>query len=508
MKRELPGEYPFTNGIHPSMYDVENGGRLWTIRQFSGYGTPRQTNGRFKKLEAMGQRGRSVAFDMPTLLGFDSDNPIAEADVGMGGVAVDTVKDFEILFSGLNLNPPFSTSMTINGPATVLLSMYFELAKKRCYDLSTLRGTTQNDPLKEFIAQKEWIVPPKPSMKLLVDTFEYVIKYYPAPKWNVCNISDYHIREAGASPIQASAFLLADAIATVEVCLERGLAIDDIARHLSFFLDFYFDFEDDIVVEISRHRATRRMWAKIMRERFKAKNFESWKFRYHTQTAGRSLTQEQSLNNIARVAFQALGAVLSGTQSLHTNSFDEQQSLPSEKAVKVALRTQQIIAFETGITKYPDILAGSYEIERKTDQVENEVQKILNEIDSMGGMVSAVERGWPQAKIEDYEFEYRKKAESGKIKIVGQNIFADEKPGESNFSVPEKSQETQIKFLKKVKAERSKNGVTKALDDLRKTTEKGANVMPEVAEAVKAIATEEEICNVFREFYGIYYEEV
>ena len=504
-KTEKPGEYPFTGGIHPKMYDVKNGGRLWTMRQFAGFGTARQTNRRFKKLLAHGQTGLSTAFDMPTLLGFDSDNPIAEADVGMGGVAVDTIKDVQNLYSGIDLRPPLSTSMTINGPAIVLLAMYFEVCRKRGYNLAEIRGTIQNDPLKEFIAQKEWIVPPKPSIKLLVDTIEYCVKY--APKWNPISISGYHIREAGASPTQEIAFTLADEISYIEACLERGMAIDDFAPKLSFFYDFYFDFEDDFWKEVAKLRAARRLRARIMRERFKARNPDSWKLRTHVQTAGRTLTEEEPLNNIIRTALQAFGSVLGGCQSLHTNSYDEQISLPSEEAAKVALRTQQIIAYETGITKYPDFLAGSYELENLTDKLEAESWKLIQNIDTMGGMVSAVERGWPQAQIEEYEFSYRKKVESVEIKIVGQNFLFDEPAPDPKFSVSERAQDDQIKFLKKVKKNRSRRNVEKSLNHLKRTLEEDKNVMPEVCEAVKALATLEEICNIFKDFYGIYSEE-
>ena len=504
-KTEKPGEYPFTGGIHPKMYDVKNGGRLLAIGPFDGFGHTRQTNRRFKNLLAHGQTGLSTAFDMPTLLGFDSDNPIAEADVGMGGVAVDTIKDVQNLYSGIDLRPPLSTSMTINGPAIVLLAMYFEVCRKRGYNLAEIRGTIQNDPLKEFIAQKEWIVPPKPSIKLLVDTIEYCVKY--APKWNPISISGYHIREAGASPTQEIAFTLADEISYIEACLERGMAIDDFAPKLSFFYDFYFDFEDDFWKEVAKLRTARRLRARIMRERFKARNPDSWKLRTHVQTAGRTLTEEEPLNNIIRTALQAFGAVLGGCQSLHTNSYDEQISLPSEEAAKVALRTQQIIAYETGITKYPDFLAGSYELENLTDKLEAESWKLIQNIDTMGGMVSAVERGWPQAQIEEYEFSYRKKVESGEIKIVGQNFLFDEPAPDPKFSVSERAQDDQIKFLKKVKKNRSRRNVEKSLNHLKRTLEEDKNVMPEVCEAIKALTTLEEICNIFKDFYGIYSEE-
>ncbi len=505
-KNEKPGEYPFTGGIHSKMYDAKNGGRLWTMRQFAGFGTARQTNRRFKKLLAHGQTGLSTAFDMPTLLGFDSDNPIAEADVCMGGVAVDTIKDVQNLYSGIDLQPPLSTSMTINGPAIVLLAMYFEVCRKRGYNLAEIRGTIQNDPLKEFIAQKEWIVPPRPSIKLLVDTIEYCVKY--APKWNPISISGYHIREAGASPVLEIALTQADEIAYAGACLERGLAIDDFAPKFSFFYDFYFDCEDDFWKEVAKLRAARRIRARIMKERFKARNPDSWKLRMHVQTAGRTLTEEEPLNNIIRTALEAFGAVLGGCQSLHTNSYDEQISLPSEEAAKVALRTQQIIAYETGVTKYSDPLAGSYLVERLTDELEAESLKIIQTIDSMGGMVSAVERGWPQAQIDEYEFNYRKKVESGEIKMVGQNFLFDEPAPDPKFSVSERAQDVQIKFLKKVKKNRSQRNVEKSLDCLKKVLEENGNVMPEVCEAVKTLATLEEICNVFKNFYGIYSEEV
>lgn len=504
-KMEKTGEYPYTLGIHSNMFDTRNGGRLWTMRQFAGCGTPLQTNKRFKYLEKKGATGRSVAFDMPTLLGFDSDNPLSDADIGMGGVAVDTIKDMAKIFSGIDLGPPSSTSMTINGPAIVLLAMYFELCRKRGYSLAEIRGTIQNDPLKEFIAQKEWIVPPAPSIKLLVDTIEYSLKH--APKWNPISISGYHIREAGASPAQEIAFTLADEIAYAEACLLRGLAVDDFAPRFSFFFDFYFDFDDDFVKEIAKLCVARKLRARIMRERFGAQNPNSWKLRTHIQTAGRTLTEEEPLNNIVRTALQAFGAALGGCQSLHTNSYDEQLSLPSEGAVKVALRTQQIIAYETGIAKYPDLLAGSRVFENLIEELETESRKIIETIDGMGGMMAAVERGWPQAQIEEYELGYRKKVEAGEIKIVGQNFLFDEPAPDPTFSVSEKTQDAQIKFLKEIKKKRSQNKVRRTLANLQRAVEENRNVMPEVCEAVKALTTIEEICSVFKNFYGIYSEE-
>lgn len=492
------GEYPFTRGIHETMY---SGGRFWTMRLFTGFDTAERTNERFHMLLREGETGLSTAFDMPTLLGWDSDNPRARLDVGLGGVAVDTLLDVEQIFKGIDLSQA-STSMTINGPAIVLLSMYFELAKKQGVNLSQLRGTIQNDPLKEFFAQKEWIVPPRASVKLLVDTIEYCANH--AQSWYPISISGYHIREAGASDVQELAFTLADGIAYVEACIERGMSVDIFAPRFSFF----FDFANDWLREIAKIRAARRIWARVMRERFGAKNPRSWMMRTHIQTAGMTLTKEQPENNIARVALQALGAVLAGTQSLHTNSYDEQISLPSEKAAKIALRTQQIIAHETGVTNFIDPLGGSYVIESLTNEMEEAALEYIRIIEDMGGMVSAVVARYPHSEIEKSAHKFEKDYDGGKVVVVGKNKFAENEESKPEFRPDPEALEIQLAALELVKSKRDQNKVQGALSRLAKAARNGENCMEYVMRAVSLYATEQEICDVFRSVYGIYHEPV
>lgn len=492
-----PGEYPFTRGIHKTMYTE----RLWTMRMFTGFDTAEATNERFKILLQAGQTGLSTAFDMPTLRGYDSDDPIAEGNIGLGGVAVDTLDDLEHLFKDIDL-AKVSTSMTISGPAIVLLAMYFELAKKHGVNLASLRGTIQADPLKEFIAQKEYIVPPRASLKLLVDMIEYCAQY--VPQWYPVSISGYHIREAGSTDVQEVAFTLADGIAFVEACLERGMNVDSFAPRLSFF----FDFCNDWLREIAKLRAARRMWARIMRERFNPQNTRSLMLRMHVQTAGMTLTREQPENNIARVAMQALGAVLAGCQSLHTNSYDEEISLPSEKAAKIALRTQQIIAYETGITNFVDPLGGSYALEALTSEIEEEAFEYIKQIDAMGGMVAAVEQWFPQSEKEKASVEFQKKYDKGKIIVVGQNKFEEGEVPSPEFTPDKDVEEKQLVNLARVKNSRHSQKVKDALERLREAAERDENCMSYVMIAVAEYATEQEICDVFRDVYGIYHEPV
>lgn len=493
----IPGEYPFLRGIHPRMY-LE---KLWTMRLFAGFGTAEETNKRFKMLLAGGQTGLSTAFDMPTLLGLDSSNPRARGAVGTGGVAIDTIADMERLFGGINQSK-VSTSMTINGPASVVLAMYFELARKRGAPLRSLRGTTQSDILKEFHAQKEYIVPPDASMKLLVDQIEYCARY--APKWNPISVSGYHIREAGSSAAQELFLTIGDGYATAKACALRGMNVDTFLPVFSFF----FDFHNDWILEIAKIRAARVLWARIAKEKLGARNRRSWWMRVHVQTAGMTLTREQPLNNIARVAIQALGAVLAGCQSLHTNSYDEQLQLPSKEAVKIALRTQQIIAHETGITNVVDALGGSYALEALTRQLEEEAWEYLRQIDEMGGMLEAVKRGWPKREIRQSALLLQKRFEDKKDLVVGQNVFNDESAPPATFRVSPDLQEKQIAFLEETKKRRDAEAVSRALAKVEQYARKGKNCMPAICAAVRAYATIEEVCDVLRSVYGIYHEDI
>jgi methylmalonyl-CoA mutase N-terminal domain/subunit len=492
----FPGEYPFTRGIHPTMYR----GRLWTMRQFAGFGSAEDSNRRFHYLLAQGQTGLSVAFDMPTLMGYDSDHPRARGEVGREGVAVDTLLDMEILLRDLPLDR-VTTSMTINAPANVLLAMYIVAAERAGFRWDQLGGTTQTDMLKEFIAQKEWIVPPRPSMRLIQDMLVFGTRHL--PRWNVLSISGYHIREAGATAVQELAFTLADGIAYVQAGIEAGLDVDDFAPRLSFFFDCHNDFFE----EIAKFRAARRMWARIMRERFRARHPRSWWLRFHTQTAGVSLTAQQPLNNIVRVALQALAAVLGGTQSLHTNSMDETYALPTEEAVTVALRTQQIIAYESGVTHTVDPLGGSYYVEALTNRMEAEADAYIRKIDELGGMVRAVELGFPQREIAEASYRYQQQLERKERIIVGVNEFVvpEERPIPILRIDPE-VERRQIERLARVRAERDQRWARAALDALARAAEGKGNTMEAVVECVRALCTLGEICDVFRAVYGEYRE--
>ncbi len=493
----LPGEYPYTRGVQPTMYR----GRLWTMRMFAGFGSPEQTNRRFKYLLEHGQTGLSTAFDFPTLMGYDSDSPRALGEVGMCGVAVDTLRDMEVLFDGIDLEQ-VTTSMTINGPAIVLLAFYVALADERGASRSRIGGTVQNDCLKEFIAQHAWLVPPRPAMRLVTDMVEFCARE--VPRWNSVSISGYHIREAGSTAAQELAFTLADGLEYVKWGVTRGLDVDDFAPRLSFFFDVHNDFFE----EIAKFRAARRMWARFMKERFGAKKPDSMKLRTHAQTAGVSLTAQQPMNNVARVALQALAAVLGGTQSLHTNSLDETYALPTEDAVTIALRTQQIIAHESGVANVIDPLGGSYHVEWLTNRLEAEALHIIERIDRMGGMVEAVEKGYPQREISSSAYELERRLNRGERVVVGVNRFRRESEGERipTLRVDEAVQRTQIENLARVKAGRSAEEVRRALDDVRATARGDGNLMPPIIQAARAYCTEQEICDVLREVFGSHEE--
>ncbi|MBT8467768.1 MAG: methylmalonyl-CoA mutase family protein [Deltaproteobacteria bacterium] len=493
-ERELgfPGQFPYTRGVQPTMYR----GRLWTMRMFAGFGTPKQTNERFRYLLNQGQTGLSTAFDFPTLMGYDSDSPLSLGEVGMVGVAVDTLRDMEILFDDIPLDQ-VTTSMTINGPAAVLLGFYVALADKRGIPRDRIGGTVQNDCLKEFIAQHAWVVPPRPAMRIVTDSIEFCAKE--VPRWNSVSISGYHIREAGSTAAQELAFTIADGLEYVKWAVERGLNVDDFAPRLSFFFDVHNDFFE----EIGKFRAARRMWARLMKERFNPKNPRSLMLRTHAQTAGVSLTAQQPYNNVTRVALQALAAVLGGTQSLHTNSLDETYALPTEEAVTVALRTQQIIAEESGVTNTIDPLAGSYFVEWMTNRLEEEAMDYIRKIDELGGMVEAVEQGYPQREIGASSYRLQQQIERGEKTVVGVNRYEqDEQPDIPTLRVDESIQKEQVEALAKVKAERDATAVSKALAAIAADCRMDRNVMPGIIEAAKAYCTEQEVCDVFREVFG------
>jgi len=491
-----PGEYPFARGIHPTMYR----GRLWTMRQFAGFGAAEDTNRRFHYLLEQGQTGLSVAFDMPTLMGYDSDSPRALGEVGREGVAVDSLADMELLLAGIPLDR-VTTSMTINAPANVLLALYVAVAERQGVSRRELGGTTQTDMLKEFIAQKEWIVPPRPSMRLIQDMLAFGVREL--PRWNVISISGYHIREAGSTAVQELAFTLADGIAYVEAGLAGGLDVDAFAPRLSFFFDVHNDFFE----EIAKFRAARRMWASIMRERFGAKNPRSWWLRTHAQTAGVTLTAQQPHNNIARVTLQALAGVLGGTQSLHTNSMDETYALPTEEAVTVALRTQQIIAYESGVAEVADPLGGSYFLEALTNQVENAAWAYIKTIDELGGMVAAVEAGYPQREIAEASFRFQQQLERGERIVVGVNNFVtEEEPTIPILKIDPEVERRQIERTRRVRAERDGSAVALRLAALRRAAEGSENTMDHILECVRAYATLGEICAVLKRVYGEYRE--
>jgi methylmalonyl-CoA mutase N-terminal domain/subunit len=488
----LPGRFPFTRGIQASMYR----GRLWTMRMFAGFGTPEQTNERFRFLVDQGQTGLSTAFDFPTLMGYDSDSARALGEVGRCGVAVDTLRDMEVLFDGIPLDE-VTTSMTINGPAVVLLAFYVALADKRNVERSKLGGTVQNDCLKEFIAQHAWLVPPKPAMRIVTDMVEFCT--HELPRFNSISISGYHIREAGATAAQELAFTLSDGLAYVQAGIDRGLHPDEFAPRLSFFFDVHNDFFE----EIAKFRAARRMWAHFMRDRFGAKAAASMKLRTHAQTAGVSLTAQQPYNNVARVALQALAAVLGGTQSLHTNSLDETYALPTEEAVTIALRTQQIIAHETGVANVIDPLGGSYHVERLTDELERQAREMIELIDGMGGMLEAIEQGYPQREIARSSYEFERELNRGERTMVGLNRYQTaDSAGIPTLTIDADVERRQRQRLAEVKAERDPARVERALNAIRVAASEPSNLMPPIIEAAKAYATEQEICDVLRSVFG------
>jgi methylmalonyl-CoA mutase N-terminal domain/subunit len=489
----FPGQYPFTRGIQSSMYL----GRLWTMRMFSGLGGPEETNQRFKYLLKQGETGLSVAFHFPTLMGYDSDSPVARGEVGKCGVAIDTLKDMEILFDGIPLDR-ITTSMTINPPAAILLAMYIVVAEKHGVNRKQIGGTIQNDMLKEFIAQKTLMLPPDPSMRLIVDTVEFCTRE--VPRWNTISISGYHIREAGATAVQELAFTLADGIAYVEECLKRGLEIDDFAPRLSFFFDSHIDFFE----EIAKFRAARRMWARIMKERFEAKKPRSWMLRFHTQTAGVSLTAQQPYNNVVRTTSEAMAAVLGGTQSLHTNSLDETYAIPTEEAAFIALRTQQILAEETGITNTIDPLAGSYFVETLTDRIETDAWEYIRKIDELGGMVKAVKKGYPQSEIAKSAYTFQLQVDRGEKALVGVNKYVTEHPPIPIWRIDPTVEKKQLERLKAIKTMRDHEKVKAGLEGIRKAAQGNENLMPLIIDAVREYASLQEICDVFRQVFGTY----
>src|ERR1700691_835474 len=490
-----PGEPPYTRGIHSTMYR----GRLWTMRQFAGFGTAQDTNARFRYLLGQGQTGLSVAFDLPTLMGYDADHVLSEGEVGKCGVAISSLADMEVLFDKIPL-ANVTTSMTINSPAAVIWAMYLAVAEKQGADWKKLSGTLQNDILKEYIAQKEYIYPPKPSMRLVIDTFEFAVRH--TPKFNPISISGYHIREAGSTAIQELAFALRDGIEYVEWGIRRGLAVDEFVPQLSFFFNAHNDFFE----EIAKYRAARRIWYKTMTERFGAKLARSSALRFHAQTAGCSLTAQQPYNNVVRTALQALAAVMGGAQSLHTNSLDEAWALPTEFAATVALRTQQIIAHESGVTNTADPLGGSYFVETLTDEMERGAWDYIQKIDALGGMVPAIERGYPQREIAEASYRYQVAVDRKEKIIVGVNDYvADEKPIDT-LQIDESTAEGQTKRLRKLRAERSNDDVARRLASPRTAAAGTENTMPYIYEAVKAYATLGEICDTMRDVFGIYEE--
>ena len=489
----FPGQFPFTRGVHTSMYR----GKLWTKRQFSGFGTALETNKRYHSLLSKGQTGLSVAYDMPTLMGYDPDHPWSEGEVGKCGVSVSTLDDMEDLFSGINIGE-ISVSQTINGPAIVLLALYIAVAEKQKVDIKNLRGTLQNDILKEFIAQKEWIFPPEPSMRLVTDMIEFCSEKM--PKYNTVSISGYHIREAGSTAAQELAFTLADGFTYVEYAINAGIDIDLFAPRLSFFFNSHLDFFE----EIAKFRAARRIWAKRMKDHFGAKNPESWKLRFHTQTAGCSLTAQQPENNISRTAFQGLAAVLGGTQSLHTNSMDETLALPSEKAAEIALRTQQLIAFETGVSNVADPLGGSWFVENLTDKIEEEANKYFKEIDSLGGVVNAIEKGYFQYEISRSASIHQKKIDNNELIHVGVNDFikSDEKIDIPILEIGRDVEKYQKKKIASLRKSRNNDSVEKTLSKVEESCKNGNNLLPPIIEAVKAGATMGEIVITMKNEFG------
>jgi methylmalonyl-CoA mutase N-terminal domain/subunit len=494
----FPGKYPYTRGIQPTMYR----GRLWTMRQYAGFGTARESNERYRYLLDQGTSGLSVAFDLPTQIGYDSDDPLAFGEVGKVGVAIDTLADMEVLFDKIPLDK-ISTSMTINASASVLLAMYIAVAEKQGVAKDKISGTIQNDLLKEYVARGTYIFPPKQSMRIITNIFEYCSKE--VPRWNTISISGYHIREAGSTAAQEVGFTLANGIAYVEAALKVGLNIDDFAGQLSFF----FNSHNDLLEEVAKFRAARRLWARIVKERFKAKKAKSMMLRFHTQTAGSTLTAQQVDNNIVRVTVQTLAAVLGGTQSLHTNSKDEALALPTENSVRTALRTQQIVAYESGVANTIDPLAGSYYVEAMTDKIEKEAEDYINRIDDMGGMIKAIEEGFVQLEIQKAAYEFEKQMESGKRTVVGVNRFQvkeDEEP--ELLKIDMKVQENQMAFLNRIRKQRDNDKVKESLGNLKKAAEGENNLMPYIIDAVKTYASIGEICNSLRVVFGEHKEHV
>jgi methylmalonyl-CoA mutase N-terminal domain/subunit len=489
-----PGEYPYTRGIHADMYR----GKLWTMRMFAGFGSPEDTNGRFRYLLEHGQTGLSTAFDMPTLMGYDPDQPMSLGEVGREGVSVASIEDMERLFRGIPLDQ-VTTSMTINAPAIILLALYVAVARRQGVPPEKLRGTLQNDILKEFIAQKEWISPPEPSMRIIRDMMVYSTRHMPL--WNTISISGYHIREAGATAVQELAFTLADGIAYVQAGLEAGLDVDEFAPRLSFFFDVHVDFFE----EIAKFRAARRMWARIMRERFGAKNPRSWLLRTHAQTAGVSLTAQQPINNVVRVAWQALAAVLGGTQSLHTNSMDETFALPTEEAAKTALRTQQLIAEESGVAAVADPLGGSHYVEWLTDEVERRAGEIILRIDELGGMIPAIHQGYPQKEIAASAFQHQKELEKEERIIVGVNRYQEaEAPPIPTLKIDMEVERLQVERIRALRSRRDATKSASALAAVEAAARGTENLVYPIVDAVEAGVTLGEICDVFREVFGVY----
>jgi methylmalonyl-CoA mutase N-terminal domain/subunit len=492
----FPGEFPYTRGIHPSGYR----GKLWTMRQFAGFSTPEETNARFKYLLAQGQTGLSVAYDLPTLMGYDADSELAEGEVGKCGVAVSSLADMEVLFDEIPLEQ-VTVSQTINAPASVLLAMYLVVAEKQGADWRKISGTLQNDILKEYIAQKEWIYPIQPAMKLVIDTFEFCTQH--VPRYNPISVSGYHIREAGATAVQELAFTLRDGLEYVEWGLKAGLELDVFVPRISFFFNAHNDFFE----EVAKYRAARRIWAREMRDRFGSSNERTLKLRFHTQTAGVSLTVQQPLNNIVRVAIQALAGVFGGTQSLHTDAYDEALALPTDQAALIALRTQQIIAEETGVANTVDPLGGSYFVEALTAKMEQGALDYFRKIDSLGGMVAAIEKGFPQREIQDSAYQYQKAVERGDQVIVGVNKYAMENDQQiPTLAINESVRDHQIERLNQARAKRDHGAVANALEKLKRAAQRAENTMPATIEAVREYATLGEICSALRDVYGIYEE--
>ncbi len=493
----FPGEYPYTRGIHANGYR----GKVWTMRQFAGFGSPEDTNQRFHYLLKNGQTGLSVAFDLPTLMGWDADAELAQGEVGLCGVSISSLKDMEILLDRIPLGK-VSTSMTINSPAAMVFAFYLAVAKKQGVPFSKLRGTLQNDILKEYIAQKEFIYPPHPSMRIIVDMIEYCKNE--VPQWNPVSVSGYHIREAGSTAVQELAYTLADGFAYIEACIERGMDVDDFAPRISFFFNAHLDFFE----EIAKYRAARRIYARRMKDKYKAKNPRSWWLRFHSQTAGCSLTAQQPENNIVRTAFQAMAAVLGGTQSLHTNSMDETLALPSEKAVKIALRTQQLIAYETGVTNTVDPLGGSYFVEALTDKMEAQANKIFEEIDALGGIIPAIEMGYFQKNISDAAYRYQKEVERKEKFIVGVNEFVEEneKVDIPLLTVSPEVERVQREQLKALRESRNTQEAEKALEEIQFAAKENRNLMPVLLDAAEKYVTLGEMVHELRLVFGTYQE--